>query len=516
MHGLDQYLIMSAASPTTPPLLHGRYRILTRLGEGRLATVYRAEDQRLKRTVLVHLLRAELVQQPNLRRRFEEEAQRGAQRSHPGLLEVYDSGEVGGRPYMVTEDIAGRPLAEAGPLSPSEALSALRTIVSAVAMAQTQGVPHPPVSSRNVWLLTGGRVVLLENWDITPAEITRDLAPYRAPERARGAPPSPATSVYALGVLAWEAFVGRRPFTGATAEAIAQQQAQGELPPVSQERPALFSPELDRIVAQAVAADPSMRYTAPTDFGRALDHYNDAVSAQTGRLAARPYSGISAAVPAQPEPSTVRQRRSSRLSRASQPSQTQPAPAIAPPPPPPVIQSAPPPQTRTVAPKAVYDQRGMQQQIRREVKREVRRQGCQRALIKRSIQLLVVFALLYGSWLGIQFAVDYASGQVQQLNPSEWISSRLPDIDDFIPDWLRDPGSLVATYRVAQPVNLRSQPNATDDTLVAVLEEGTLLQQIGPAQSDATGQPYNWIQVIVIPDGQRGWVADLPGRIERQ
>jgi hypothetical protein len=181
-----------------------------------------------------------------------------------------------------------------------------------------------------------------------------------------------------------------------------------------------------------------------------------------------------------------------------------------------VIRSEPPSQTRTVAPKAVYDQRGMQQQIRREVKREVRRQGCQRALIKRSLQLLVVFALLYGSWLGIQFAVDYASGQVQQLNPREWISSRLPDIDDFIPDWLRDPGSLVATYRVAQPVNLRSQPSATDDTLVAVLEEGTLLQQIGPLQSDATGQPYNWIQVIVIPDGQRGWVADLPGRIERQ
>src|SRR5687767_12155564 len=125
---------MSAASPTTPPLLHGRYRILARLGESRLATVYHAEDQRLKRTVLVHLLRAELVQQANLRRRFEEEAQRGAQRSHPGLLDVYDTGDVAGRPYMVTEDIAGRSLAEAGVISASEALSTVRTIVSAVAL----------------------------------------------------------------------------------------------------------------------------------------------------------------------------------------------------------------------------------------------------------------------------------------------------------------------------------------------------------------------------------------------
>lgn len=514
---------MSAASPTTPPLLHGRYRILARLGEGRLATVYRAEDQRLKRTVLVHLLRTELAQQPNLRQRFEEESQRGAQRSHPGLLEVYDSGEVGGRPYMVTEDIVGRPLAEAGPLNSGEALSTVRTIVSAVALSQTQNVPHPPISSRNVWLLTGGRTVLLEDWGLTPAEVTRDLAAYRAPERVRGAPPSAATSVYALGILAWEAFVGRRPFSGATADAIAQQQAQGELPPVSQARPSLFSPELDRIVAQAVAMDPGMRYTTPTDFGRALDHYADATSAQTGRLAALPYGTSAQPAPA-PQPDTVRQRRTARPGRSGQPVATQAAPTIAPPPPPPVIRAEPPPRTRTVAPVMTraaapptdYDQRTIDKQIKREVKREVRRQGCQRALIKRSIQLLVVFGLLYGAWLGIQYAVDYASGRVQQLNPREWIAGRLPDVNDFIPDWVSDPGSLVATYRVTQPVNLRSEPSASDETLVATLEAGTLLQQVGAPQPDATGQPYEWLQVIVIPNGQRGWVANLQGRLERQ
>lgn len=510
---------MSAASPTTPPLLHGRYRILARLGEGRLATVYQAEDQRLKRTVLVHLLRAELAQQPNLRRRFEEEAQRGAQRSHPGLLEVYDSGEVGARPYMVTEDIAGQPLADAGLLSPSEALAAIRTIVSAVALAQSQGVPYPPISSRNVWLLTGNRTVLLENWGTAPSDVTRDLAPYRAPERTRGAPPSPATTVYALGILAWEALVGRRPFTGATPEAIAQQQAQGELPLISEARPTLFSPELDRIMTQAVASDPGMRYTTPTDLGRALDHYTDATSAQTGRLAALPYGMSVAPSPAPSDTGTVRQRRSARLSRAGQPSappQTAAAPVIAPPPPPPIIRDAPPPQTRTVAPRPAYDQRAMDKQIKREVKREVRRQGCQRALIKRSLQLLIVFAVLYGSWLGIQYAVDYASGRVQQLNPNEWISSRLPDINDFIPDWLSDPGSLVATYRVINPVNLRSEPSTGDETFVAVLEAGTLLQQVGAPQPDPTGQGYEWIPVIVPANGQRGWVANLQGRLERQ
>lgn len=502
---------MSAASSTNLPRLHDRYEIEARLGEGRLATVYRAKDVRLQRTVLVHILRSELAQQPNLRRRFEEEAQRGAQRSHPGLLEVYDSGEVGGRPYMVTEDIsAGRPLAESGLLSAGEALSVVRTIVSAVALAQAQGVPHPPVSSRNVWLLEGGRTVLLENWNVAPTDVTRDLAPYRAPERAQGAPPSPATSVYALGILAWETFVGRRPFDAPTPALVAQQQLQRELPPISQERPSIFSRELDRIVGQAVAVSPNLRYPTPTDFGRALDLYADATSAQTGRLAALPYPLETP----EPEPLAVQPPRSSRLPLPSRRSKAAVAPTVAPPPPPPVIQETP--QTRTIVTTPAYDQRVVDQQIRREVKREVRRQGCRRAIIKRSVQLIVVFLLLYGGYLGIQYAVDYATGQIQQINPVAWITRQLPNPADLLPGWLRSPGSLTATYRVTQIVNLRSEPAVNDSTFIKQLEPGTLIQQVGAPQADANGQPYQWIQVIVLSDGSRGWVANQEGRLERQ
>jgi serine/threonine protein kinase len=505
---------MSAASPTTPPLLHGRYRIRARLGESRLATVYHAEDERLKRTVLVHLLRAELVEQPNLRRRFEEEAQRGAQRTHPGLLDVYDTGDVAGRPYMVTEDIAGRSLADAGMISVSEALSTVRTIVSAVALAQAQNVPHPPISSQNVWLLAGGRTVLVENWNVQPNHITLDLAQYRAPERVAGGPPSPATSVYALGILAWEAFVGRRPFAGATPDAIAQQQRQGELPPVSQARPALFSPELDRIVAQAVAPDPQMRYPTPTDFGRALDHYADAASAQTGRLAALPGSWN--------EPTTVSERRSSRLRMPRRQSQTATAPAIAPPPPPPVIAASPrqvvqhaPP--RQVAQPAPIDQRTLDKQIQHHVRREVRRQGCRRALIKRGLQLLFAGLLLYGGWLGVQYAVDYTSGRMPQLNAGEWISRQLPDLNDFIPGWLSDPGSLVQSYRITQRTNLRQNPGTPDNNPpIRVLEPGVRVQQTGQAQPDPQGGPYEWLPVITLDDGTSGWIANLGNNLEPQ
>src|SRR4051794_35187721 len=128
-----------------PPLLYGRYRILSRLGQSRLATVYRAQDERLQREVLVHLLRPELMERAALVNRFLEEAQRGAQRSHQGLLEVFDSGDVEGRPYLVTEDVTGQPLIECLPLPMAEALSIMRTVAGAGAPPPTHGPPPPPL-----------------------------------------------------------------------------------------------------------------------------------------------------------------------------------------------------------------------------------------------------------------------------------------------------------------------------------------------------------------------------------
>lgn len=495
---------MSAAFPTNPPVLHGRYRIIVRLGEGRLATVYRAEDERLRRNVLVYLLRTDLAQHPQLRRRFDEEARLGAQRSHPGLLDVFDSGDVGGRPFMVTEDVAGSALADALPLPASDALALVRTVVGAVAHAQAQGAPHPPVSSRNVWLLDGGRCVLLENWAVGRDMAAREFAAYRAPELAAGAQPSPATTAYALGILAWEAFAGRRPFVGATAEHIARRQQTGDPPPISAVRPELFSPELDRVVTQAVAGDPALRYQTPVDFARALDQLADASRAQTGRLSSPPYGDAPRAAAAAP-------RRMPRLALPGR--RAAPASFVAPPPPPPVLAVEQPP---GVSQAPAYEQRAVEQQIQRQVRREVRRQGCQRSVIKRSAQLLFAVVLLYAMWMGINYAVDYAGGQIARIDAGEWFRRRLPDVASLVPSWLRDPGSLTATFRVAQPVNLRSEPRVGDDTLVRLLDAGTLVQQLGPPQPDAGGQPYEWIQVIVLPGAERGWVANLAGRLERQ
>ena len=500
------------SAPQTP-LLHERYRVVARLGQSRLAVVYRAEDERLKRSVLVHLLRDELLDQAPMRQRFLEEAQRAAQRSHQALLDVYDSGEVAGRPYMVTEDVAGQPLAEVLPLRLPEALGVIRSVASAVALAQSQGAPHPPISSRNVWLLDGGRAVLLENWLLAPAEAALDLAYYRAPERAQGMPPSPATSVYALGILSWEVLAGRRPFTGATAEAIAAQQVQEPPPPLSAVDARLYVPGLDRVIMGAAAADPQARYAAPLDFSRALDLYVDQATAQTGRLAILPQP--------RPAPGTGKLRALRRGDTAT-------APVVKPPPPAPVIRTPPRIGRRKVTPPPMAastpaaEAPVTEQSLQRVVRRELRRRGCQRALVKRSVQVVLILTVLYAALLG----VDYAANRARQLDPGGWIAGRLPRMPALgLPDvaWLdRLPdlrsllgGAAAPRLVITQAVNLRPAPSIEGDPL-RVLEEGTVLQRVGGPEPDLQGRALSWIKVIVVADGTEGWVAEQPDRMRAE
>lgn len=508
-----------------PPLLHDRYRILAKLGQSRLAAVYRAEDERLKRPVLVHLLRQELI--PTLSERFSDEARRGAQRSHPGLLEVYDTGEVGQRPYMITEDVEGQPLSERVPLPPTQALAVLRTIVGAVALAQTQGAPHPPISSQNVWLLPGGRALLLENWQMSPGDATLDAAHYRAPERGHNTAPSPATAVYALGILAWETLVGRRPYTGVTPEAIAAAHTANNLPPLHKVVPYMYAPGLNRIIQQAAAADPQLRYPTPTDFGRALDLLVDTVTAQTGRLQAPARQAVPRPAPVATPPGT---------SRDTQVLRAAPAPA-------PVHQEAPVrrsflprPQRRAVAPPAAMppalvaapvpavampaDSAELTRQAERAERRRQRQRGCQRAVLRLAWRLAalvaIVMALLVGGSYAYSAIESYVTGQVQRWNPRSWVAERLPDwswtdglFDDVVPDV-----PLATSYRVAGPLNLRDGPSRNAARL-RELPVGTIVRALGNSQVDEQG--LEWINVVTT-DGvpQRGWVANLPNLLIKQ
>lgn len=279
---------MSSPTPTAIPLLHSRYRIEEKLGTGRLAVVYRAYDERLQRKVLVHMLRKELMGQATLRQRFIDEAHASARRSHQSLLEVYDSGEIANRPYMVTEYVAGRTLRELGALSVEEALLYFRQVVGAVAVCQTAGVAHPPISSNNLVLVDEGHVELLENWMLSQQDIAIDIASYRAPERSDGGQITPASAVYALGLLLLEMLTGRRVITGTDPRAIVQAHTTNPIPKLSEVKPSVYLPALEKLLQRTTARDPNKRPQSAAALGQELDTLRRTVATDTRRLAQPP------------------------------------------------------------------------------------------------------------------------------------------------------------------------------------------------------------------------------------
>ena len=277
----------TSAVSATPPLLFGRYRLLEKLGDGRLASVYRAFDERLHRQVLLHVLRKELIGQSRLHQRFLDEINANAQISHSALLEVFDSGEVNQRPFMVTEYVSGNILYGSGALVPARAAECMRQIASAVAMCQLRGLPHPPISSRNVLLIGENRVELIESWMITPEAAALDFASYRAPEITAGSPPTPSSVVYSLGLLLYEMLTGKRAVQGASAQELATAHTLLRLPTLAESNPTLHLPAIDELLWKATQRSPERRIADAASFADALEVVWRTHSSETRRLTKR-------------------------------------------------------------------------------------------------------------------------------------------------------------------------------------------------------------------------------------
>lgn len=461
-------------NPPSIPLLHGRYRIEEQLGVGRLAVVYRAYDERLQRKVLVHLLRKDLLAQETLRQRFIQESHASARRSHQSLLEVFDSGEIAGRPYMITEYVAGRTLREIGALTLEEALLYFRQLVGAVAACQAAGVPHPPISSNNVVLVADGHVELLENWQTPPAELARDAACYRAPERSAGVPAGAASTVYALGLLLIEMLTGKRVIDGDDPRTIAQRHQDARIPALSEFRPLLYAPSLERILQRATARRPENRLPDAAALGQVLDDLRRDVSVDTQRLA----------VPAVP-PISVRERinRSTGRMRAPAPA---PAPML-------------PPEDDTYAPPA-----------------PVRVSSARRSIVGMAIMLAMVAVFACGAYYAISVAVDrLANIELPRPNlPSlPDLGVQLPDLGIELPNWLTgivSGGGQVWVVNIDGPegLNLRSGPGTAAE-IITFLPSGSHVRQIGGPQ---IVDNVEWLQIRAqTPSGDvvEGWVSKL-------
>ena len=264
--------------------LAGRYRLCRWLAAGGMGQVWQGVDEVLGRPVAVKLLREEYAQDPGFVRRFRAEARYAAAVAHPGVASVFDYGEIatadGTEPtaFLVMELVAGEPLswllAREGRLELDRSLEIVGQAAVAVGAAHRVGLVHCDLKPANLLVGPDGTVKVTD-FGVAQAlgqgpgdqrELLLGTAGYLSPEQATGQPATPASDLYALGVVAYECLAGRRPFTGEHALAVALAHLLQPPPPLPEDVPLAVR----ALVAQAMAKQPTRRPPDASVFGYQL------------------------------------------------------------------------------------------------------------------------------------------------------------------------------------------------------------------------------------------------------
>ncbi|MFZ5857209.1 MAG: SUMF1/EgtB/PvdO family nonheme iron enzyme [Chloroflexota bacterium] len=264
----------------------GRYHILEQLGEGGMATVYKAYDTRLETDVAVKVIRTENILPSVLEKslkRFEREAKSLAKLTHTNIVKVTDYGEHEGKPYLVMSYLPGGTLKErlrGGPLDWEDAVRLLLPVAHALEYAHQQNLIHRDVKPSNILLTESGQPMLTDfgvaklfdmdaTADLTGTGMGVGTPEYMAPEQWTGNV-GPQTDVYALGLVLYEMVTGRKPYTADTPAALLLKQANDPLP-----RPRNLMPSLpdavEKVVLKALAKKTEDRYQDMRAFADALD-----------------------------------------------------------------------------------------------------------------------------------------------------------------------------------------------------------------------------------------------------
>lgn len=262
-----------------------RYRLDSRIATGGMGEVWRGTDTVLGRQVAIKLLKHEYADDESFRSRFETEARHAGALHHPGIAAVFDFGEGtagdgsgAARPFLVMELVDGQPLSALlrpdEPMDPEVARGLLAQAADAIGAAHAAGIIHRDVKPANL-LVTPSREVKITDFGIARAAEGMALTQtgqvmgtpqYISPEQARGTTATPASDVYALGVVAFECLAGRRPFVADTPVATALAHLREPVPPLPPEVPA----DLAAVVRTAMSKEPQDRYPDGAAFAAAL------------------------------------------------------------------------------------------------------------------------------------------------------------------------------------------------------------------------------------------------------
>ncbi len=280
--------------PRIGTVLQHRYRIDARIGAGGMGVVYRGERIGLDRPVAIKFLHREVATDAGALERFQREAKAMSRLHHPHCVPVIDFG-FDKAPYLVLEYVEGHTLTRvlAGPRLPlKRALTIMRQILAGLAHAHAQGVVHRDIKPDNVILaaatgtgdharvLDFGLAKLAESPGTgTSATIAIGTPSYMSPEQASGAAVDARADLYSCGVLLFQMITGRKPFVADTPLEVLRMHVDQPAPRLADMAPGeTFPPELETVVAGALAKDPAHRYGTALAFAEALD----GIASQTG------------------------------------------------------------------------------------------------------------------------------------------------------------------------------------------------------------------------------------------
>lgn len=272
-----------------PGQMLGTYRIIEQIGEGGMASVYKAYQVSMDRNVAIKVLPGQLAESPEFVKRFQQEARIIARLEHPYILPVFDYGEENGIAYFVMRYLEAGTLKDkmqAGQLSLKEIDKIFMQLTDALGYAHGQGIVHRDLKPANVLVDSTGHIFLT---DFGIAKLLESASPrltqtdailgtpaYISPEQAAAGPIDQRSDIYSLGVILYEMVAGRVPFVADTPLAVILKHLNEPLP-----LPSIVKPDIPMFVEQtiikALAKDPKDRYATTAEFAAAWRHSLDGV-----------------------------------------------------------------------------------------------------------------------------------------------------------------------------------------------------------------------------------------------
>jgi serine/threonine-protein kinase len=262
----------------------GRYQIIGKLGEGAMATVYKAFDPSINRPLVIKFLHANMCATEEYRQRFLREAKAAGALAHPNIVTIFDVGEIENRPYIAMELLDGGPLDEMIPDGTELPLRDVLTfgiqIANALDYAHSKGIFHRDIKPANIIRLADGKTIKLADFgiahvaagdamDATTAGTIMGTPHYMSPEQARGDKIDARSDLWAVGVMLYQFLTGKRPFNADSIMALLLRITNEAPQPVGELR-ADIPASLRRVVARSLNKQPDKRYQSGRELADAL------------------------------------------------------------------------------------------------------------------------------------------------------------------------------------------------------------------------------------------------------